>query len=360
MSVPVLCPRCGYPNVQGAAFCPNCGNPVYAPPPAAPAGAPAPAAPQAPYPPAQPYPYPHPPPYGYPYYGPPPKRASVSRMFEDTFHVFGHDILVYMGVYLLLAVITTGATILLTWLGFGVPIASTVPAGAYGLSPLDLLVRSLLIVVAVGVLGAVIGSIVAATLTHFAVQRYRGTPERLGEAFAHGLRRFLSVLGAQILIFLLIALALFIPLALLVVGGITGDLPLIALAALLLIAFGLVALYTVIGLILATPVIVMEGQPALAGLRRSWELTRGHRLDIFFALFLLGILIAVVGLAISAFAGIGNNDYLRAIGSILSSMITSSWALIFSAVAYHLISTEPPVHYGAPPPYAYAPPAPPR
>lgn len=363
LSVPIFCVRCGYPNVQGYAYCPNCGNPVYTPPPAAApaaAGAPPPASPSAPYGPAPPYANLYPAPYGYQYYGPPPKRATVSRMLEDTFHLFGADILTYLGVYLAVGLINVGATLLLTWLGFGVPSVTSTPSGTFGLSAADLILRTVLVILALGLLSAVIGAIVISSVTHFAVQRYRGTAERLEEAFAHGLRRFLSVLGAQLLLLLITAGAFTIPFAFLVIGALTRDIPLILLAAFLLVVLGIVAIYLTIAFLLYVPAIVMEGQSALGGLKRSWDLTRGHRLDLFLTLLILGAIIGAITFAISFGFTLSGNAYLAAAGSVLAGALTGSWLVLLASVAYQLISTEPPLYYGAPPPYAYPPPVPPR
>ena len=116
---------------------------------------------------------------------------------------------------------------------------------------------------------------------------------------------------------------------------------------------------------LYAPAIMIEGAGAVDGLKRSWALTKGHRLSLFGALFVVGIISAVVTGAITFPAGLAGLWVVSLVASALASAIVAPWAVVLAAVAYDLIlrpfpsmGTAPP---GMPvsPPAAPAPPTPP-
>jgi len=345
LSVASFCTRCGYANVQGNMFCPNCGNSLAIAPPGA--GAPAPTGmippPAAPAGPPTAYPYGAPPPgYPPPYYAPPVKRATVSAMIGDTFSVFGKDPLIYVGLFLLYAAVITGLTFLLTFLAFGSPsptVELQVTATMQVL--MDLLLRYILLALIVSLLGAVIQSIVVATVTYFAVQRQRGTPVPVRQAFNESLPRVISVLIAALLMGLLFAAFVTVPFGLFIAGALTGNLGLVGIGVLLLLVAVVVLIYVYVALSLYAPAIVMEGRGAVDGLRRSWGLTRGRRLTLFGAILVLAILAALITLVISTPFGLAGNTYVAGVGTILATAVTGSWSIIWAAVAYHLILSEP-------------------
>ncbi len=339
MTIASFCTRCGAPNPSGTETCSACGASLRLA-----LLAPAPAPP--------------PPPPGLWATAPIPlKRATVGTILGDTFSVFGKDFATYVLVYLLYGAASTGLSLTLSFVVFG----SVVP-GAPGVAGFSMIVLLLVFAIVIGVVDLVLASIVTASITHFAVQRYRGTPASLGDAFRVGGGRFLSVLGASLAQGLLLVGILAVGLAVIGVGAMTFDLALVRGGLLLMLALFPIAIYVAVALSLFAPAIVVEGRPAIDGLRRSWALTRGRRLTLFLVLFVLAILVGLISVAASLpFAlipgGIGSE-----VGSVIATAITGSWFVIMAAVAFHLIVTEPSYSW-VPPPYvgtpSYAPPVPP-
>src|SRR3989454_4056974 len=144
-------------------------------------------------------------------------------------------------------------------------------------------------------------------MTEYAVRRYRGESVPVERSLRRGFDRFLSILGANFLLTLLTFGLIILPLLLIasgafLVGG-SGD-PGAAIALLCggLVALavgGIVALYLSIGLSLYAPAIMMESKTAGDGLRRSWQITKGHRWSLFGAIFIVGILALIITLAIT-------------------------------------------------------------
>ena len=357
LSIAAACPRCGFANVQGQRFCPNCGNGLIlvGSPPAPPSPPPA-------------YPYGGPPPgYPPPYYAPPPmKRATAGTMIGDTFGVFGKDFPLYVGIFLVYAAISVGITFGLTALFLRFPSPTVAPTGfdfsAFGT---DVILAFIGLSVGVAIINAIVEAVVVGTIAYVAVQRYRGMAVTLRQALDQGIKRFLSILGAGIVIGLIVVGLILVPLGVLLAGAVTLNLGLIGIGVLLLLVFGTLVLYLVLAWCLYAPVIMIEGQTALRSLSRSWELTRGHRLSIFGAGFAIAIIAAIVSVALSFPFGLTDNLYFAAIGSVLATAITGSWILILTAVAYQLIIAGPgygawyPAPVPASPPSPPAPPAPP-
>ncbi len=272
--------------------------------------------------------------------------------------MFLKDIFVYLGVYLVYAVVTSLVTLAITTLAISLPLASVSPF-AIPSNIGNLLAAFLVVAVVVAILDAIIGAIVSGMTTYYAVQRYRGSPTTTNMAFGEGVRRVLSIIGAQILIALAAMVLVFIPVFVLIAGAYLGDFVLVGVGLLLLLVLGFLALYLLVGWSLSTPAIMMEGRGAFASLSRSWELTRGHRLSIFAAGFVVLLLAAVVGAILEGIFGIAGT-YSAAVGSLLATAVTGSWIVIMTSVVYQLIISEP--RYGAypaPPPTTAAPPAPP-
>ncbi|HET7600497.1 MAG TPA: glycerophosphoryl diester phosphodiesterase membrane domain-containing protein [Gemmatimonadales bacterium] len=74
----------------------------------------------------------------------------------------------------------------------------------------------------------------------------------------------------------------------------------VALGTILLVVPGIIA---ACGLALTWPAIVLEGLSWDAGLRRSWELTRGHRGTIFLLMVVLMLLLILPMIAVGALVG---------------------------------------------------------
>src|SRR6266545_5279726 len=394
LSAPNFCPACGSANAPSNNFCLNCGTrlvltstaplPPSYPPPYAPAYPPA-AYPQPAYPPAYPMPVPPAYPGGYPpsAWGPPMRGSRAGDILSGTFEVWSKDLASYFVVYLVLAAVTgvIGGALSLALLNtFGV--GGVIP-GTPGTIPSGTSLLSLLLYAAAAIVAsAILSSIVAGGMTEFAVRRYRGESMSVNDALRRGIQRFLSILGANILLTLILLALVVVPLVLLLAlvlaaasGGGTFSGAGIALVCGLLGALamgGILAIYVFVAMSLYAPAIMIEGAGAVDGLKRSWALTKGHRLSLFGAIFVVGLLSAVVTTAITFPAGLADLWVVSLVASALASAIVAPWAVILAAVAYDLIvrpfpsmGTAPPAvpvtpPAGPAPPTAPMPPAPPR
>jgi len=234
-----------------------------------------------------------------------------------------------------------------------------------------LLVLSLIATFAISV---ILTSFVTGAMTEYAVRRYRGEPMTVEQAFRRGLQRFLSILGANILLGLLIFGLITLPFVLIIfafVAGVSGAVSAVALLCgglILLVVLGVLALFLYISLALYPPAIMMENASAVGGLSRSWQMTKGHRWSLFGAILVTSLLAGVIGAAISVPLGLTSlvgDPIVSAFVSIVSSAFVSAlvgpWIVILVAVAYDLIARHPTPFFGAAPPYAPGPAvAPPR
>ncbi|MEX0885230.1 MAG: hypothetical protein WD009_02220 [Phycisphaeraceae bacterium] len=153
------------------------------------------------------------------------------------------------------------------------------------------------------------------------VNQMRGRPIRMGEAIATALRRFLSVIGAAILLSIVIG-----------VGFVCLVIPGIIFACLFFVTL---------------PAIVMEQVGPIEGMRRSVELTRGYRFKIFGAAVVLWLPAIALLVCLGAFgpdviamggAGteMGPNFVMLAIGwavTIIMTMLLAILAAVFYARA---------------------------
>ena len=376
MSAPTFCPTCGSSNAPSNNFCLNCGTrlistgtaalpPSYPPsyPPAYPSGYPAPPA----------YPMPGPPAYpgGYPPYawGPPMRGSRAGDILSGTFEVWSKDVASYFVVYLVLAAVTgvIGGALSLALIGtFGV--GAIIPGTPSGTIPTGTSVLNLLLY-AVGaiVASAILSSIVLGGMTEFAVRRFRGESMTVQDALRRGIQRFLSIFGAGILLALIVLALIIVPLVLILgvvfaagSGGGTfsgAGIALICGLAGALVLGGILAIYVSVALSLYAPAIMIEGVGAVDGLKRSWALTKGHRLSLFGASFVVGLLSAVVTGAITFPAGLPGLWLVSLVASALASAIVAPWAVILAAVAYDLILRPFPSMGTAPPGMPVTPPA---
>ena len=311
--------------------------PGYAPPPGAPG-----------------YPPPAGPGYAPMYAAPPPKRATAITMLRDAFDTFMKDPFIYLGIYFVYALITGIITLVITLLAFNAPLAAI---GLTGFTfNTGILALFIAVTIGVAIIDAIVGAVVAGMTTYFAVQRYRGSPATWNQALSEGMKRFLSILVAQILVSVAAVGLVLIPLLVVIAGAFLGDLALVGIGFVLFIILGILAVYLLVGWSLFAPAIMVEGQGAFGSLSRSWQLTRGHRLSIFAAGLVVLIVGAIVGGILGGIFGLAG-PIGAAIGSILATTVTGSWIFIMTSVAHQLIVSEP--RYGVYPAPAAAPPTPP-
>jgi hypothetical protein len=126
---------------------------------------------------------------------------------------------------------------------------------------------------------AILAAIAAAATTFIIAENYLGRQLSAREAFA----RAMPYIGRLIAVAMLSSFIIVIGLLLLIVPGVI----------------------LAVGLVLATPALVLEGIPAATdALGRSWSLTRGYRGKLFAALLVLIVLFLLPVVALGAFAAV--------------------------------------------------------
>ena len=157
-------------------------------------------------------------------------------------------------------------------------------------------------------LGLVLGSLAQAFVLHGAFQHMMGREVRAGESLAVALARFFPIIGTSVCVTFAIAFGSL----LLILPGITW-----------------LMMWWV-----AVPVCVVEGLGPIHSMRRSRELTRGHRWKLF-EIFVLLIILDVVASSLLGLVVAG-------VGAIPSAVVTWVWMAVYTAfsaivaiTAYH-------------------------
>ena len=171
---------------------------------------------------------------------------------------------------------------------------------------------------------------IVGTLAVFALFGQRSNPT-VGEAISAGLKGFLPYLATALIIAVVAAIAAML------IGVIAAATGIFALVMILGIVLAVVLIVVSIRVVLAGPVIAIEGENnPIAALTRSWKLVKGNTRRVFLFIFLLAIAIGVVSLVFGfLFAGIGALMGPTAalwIEGILGSMLSAITTLVMLAV----------------------------
>jgi hypothetical protein len=173
----------------------------------------------------------------------------------------------------------------------------------------DAVFRNLGLIFLALILTVVLNVICQAVVLYGAFQDMRGRPVNLVESLQVGLRRFFPIIGLAFVMYLCIGFA-----------------------ALLLIfpAFILLTMWFV-----ATPVCVVETLGPIRSMRRSSQLTKGHRWKIFGLILLVAVLGSVIigGINVSLEAMAG--PILSLIGGVLLNGVWGAFNAIAVVVTYH-------------------------
>jgi len=158
------------------------------------------------------------------------------------------------------------------------------------------------------VVTTVLSTLAEAVILHAAFQDMRRQPVRLAESLNAVLRRFLTIVGLAVVVAVLLLLGL----TLFVIPGLI--------------------LYTMwfVGL----PACVVERRGPWTSLRRSRELTKGHRWKVF-ALALLSIVASFGGLPIGSGLGAIAGPIVALIGVVTWTAIWIAFTAVVVAVTYH-------------------------
>ena len=162
----------------------------------------------------------------------------------------------------------------------------------------------------VGILLAVVlYTLAQAVVLYGAFQDMRGRPVNLSESFSVGMERFFPIVGLAIIVSLLVGLA-----------------------SILLIVPGLI-LFTM--WFVATPVCVVERLGPNASMRRSTQLTKGHRWKVFGLILLLVIISAVISPVVEFGLAAVAGSTVALIGSLIWNGVWGAFYAIAVVVTYH-------------------------
>jgi hypothetical protein len=165
-------------------------------------------------------------------------------------------------------------------------------------------------------LTAALNLVVTAAVLFGVLQQLRGQHAGIGECVAVGLKRLFPVLGVGIVSIL----------PLILVGAVAVAAP----AIILLLIIPMVVYYLMI--YVAIPAAVIERPGVIGALKRSVELTRGYKLQIFGVLLILGILSVAIGYLLKTTLV---EDAIR-----LADLKTFYWANLVFNIAYASLSAS--------------------
>jgi len=167
------------------------------------------------------------------------------------------------------------------------------------------------------IVGVILEFLGQAVILYGAFQAMRGRRVIIGDAVRRGLSRFLSIVGVSILV----SLGVFVGLILFIIPGI------------------ILALRWSVAL----PACVVENLGPIAAMRRSADLTKGHRWQIF-GLFVLIIVVAMIAFGvIGALVGMGllaapetlGRLVLLGIVTVIITAIVTAYFNVVAAMIYH-------------------------
>ena len=158
--------------------------------------------------------------------------------------------------------------------------------------------------------GWVMSILATGAVTYAVVQQLRGRPCGMGEALSVGAARFFPVIGVGLLTMLA------------VVGGL-----------ILLIIPGLIVSLM---LLVATPVAIIERPGVVASLKRSSELTKGVKGQLFVMLLLIGFVGGIIGFVVGmVLQGSAPNTSWIVLGAL--HVLVQSFGVVLPAVVYVLL-----------------------
>jgi hypothetical protein len=168
------------------------------------------------------------------------------------------------------------------------------------------------------------------SMSLFALLTDRGNPT-VGEALRTGVRSLPSYLAAQLVTVLGASLAIGIP------TGVLSAMGGMAVGALALVVAVVLVVYVMVKLSLVAPVIAIEGQlNPFTALARSWQLTKGNSLRIFFFVLLLVVVFVVIavlvgGILTLVLSAMGETVALIG-GAVIDALVNALLAVLFLVV----------------------------
>ena len=195
-----------------------------------------------------------------------------------------------------------------------------------------------------GLLYMVLWFAIAAAVTVSAFDALLARAPDFGHSLRRGLARFLPLVGLTVFIILFITIVMGI--GAVAVGGIAAVGGTLGAVVAVVLAIALVVLFIWLYLrwSLAVPVVVIERGGVFASLRRSAELSRGHRGKLFGIILLMSVIAIAATIALSfvvvAAAGLSGlaPDAVGALAAIVNYLVQVVVAILFAlmvAVAYY-------------------------
>jgi hypothetical protein len=229
--------------------------------------------------------------------------VSVGRLVSRSFSVWWSNILKFAALTLLVIVPAVG-------LVAGVTYASVAAARGGGGFPAAGLFGPQLVIIVIFPVTLLAMVVQMGALTYGAVQHLAGRPVRFGPMLAAGLRRALPLIG---------------------VGIVAGAM--VMTGFLLLVVPGIIV-GCAVGV--AIPAVVVEKIGPIAAIKRSFGLTRGHRLTFFAASFVLGMVVSASNLAMQlGVVLLGELGSAAALFGGVVYLLVAALPMLLPAVAYH-------------------------
>lgn len=172
-----------------------------------------------------------------------------------------------------------------------------------------------------------------ATVIYGTIQQLRGEHASIGASLSFGMSRLIKVLAVALVSGICqggAAFAILVPAVLLFFVG-EGFGILAGLAGIPFI------FYVVLGLWVAVPVAVMENRSIVESIKRSWQLTSGHRFKIFGVVFVVGL---IVGLATTILSGVMSDPRSGPLIETIINVLSLSLMAVFNALIYHDLRTS--------------------
>lgn len=157
--------------------------------------------------------------------------------------------------------------------------------------------------------GGLAGLVVSGAVTYGVFQQLRGEKVSLSQCVQVGLSRFVPIF----LTGLLLGLALMVGFACLVIPG----------------------LILLPGLYVAVPVATVENPGPVDSLKRSWALTQGNKLNIFFAVLVMGLAVGLVTGVIAFIVAIISTAAMMQVVIQAISLFIGAVGGVMGAVVYH-------------------------
>ena len=219
---------------------------------------------------------------------------SIGRVFNRTFTLLTRHFLMFSGV---MAVASAPVVALM-----GLPGASAGATASMSATTVIILVASMF-------LAGVLGILAQAVLVHSAFQDMRHRRVDLAESVKVGFSRFFPVLGLAILFML----GTWLGLMLLIIPG----------------------LILMTRWYIAAPACVVERVGPLASMRRSAELTKGHRWKVFGAMILMYLGTGTASQVLTTSFTTMGGPMLGMVGSLIAQSVTGAFVAIFVVVTYY-------------------------